>query len=92
MIHVDGFGNLITNVTYEVLDEIGAKDGSIFKVEVSGRQYSLLYARRFSAVDEGELVLLVAGGGYLELAVNQGNALELLGIGKGEAILLTLIE
>ncbi len=92
VIHVDGFGNLVTNVTYEVLDEIGAKDGSIFKVEVSGREYALPYARRFSAVNEGELVLLVAGGGYLELAVNQGNALELLGIGKGEAILLTLIE
>jgi len=92
VIHVDGFGNLVTNVTYEILDEIGAKDGSTFSVEVSGGEHVLPYVRRFSAVTEGNLLLLVAGGGYLEFAVNQGNAMERLGIGKGEVVRLTLNE
>ncbi len=89
VIHVDGFGNLVTNVTYEVLERIGTVDGSTFKVEVTGNEYTLPYARRFSAVPEGELLLLVAGGGYLEFAVNQGNAEERLGIGRGDSVRLT---
>jgi len=92
VIHIDGFGNLVTNVTYRVLDEIGVKDGSIFKVEVSGKEYAIPYARRFLAVLDGELVLLVAGGGYLELAINQGSAGERLGIKRGDAVRLVLIE
>ena len=88
VIHVDGFGNLVTNVTYEVLERIGAVDESSFEVEVSGKKYTLPYVRRFSAVPEGELLLLVAGGGYLEFAVNQGNARERLGIEKGDSVLI----
>jgi len=91
VIHVDGFGNLVTNVTYEVLESIGARDASTFKVEISGRTLTLHYVRRFSAVPEGELLLLVAGGGYLEFAVNQGNAEERLGLGKGGKARLTLL-
>ncbi|MBA7689847.1 Adenosyl-chloride synthase [subsurface metagenome] len=86
VIHVDGFGNLVTNVTYEVLDGLGAAEGSNFKVSISVREFTLPYVRRFSAVPEGDLLLLVAGGGYMELAVNQGNAGERLGIGRGETL------
>ena len=39
----------------------------------------------------GELLLLVAGGGYLEFAVNHGDARERLGIDKGDAVRLTLL-
>ena len=91
VIHVDGFGNLVTNVTYEELERIGARDGSKFKVEISDREYTIPYVRSFSAVPEGDLLLLVAGGGYLEFAVNQGNARERLGIDKGDSARLTLL-
>ena len=90
IIHVDGFGNMVTNVTYEVLDRLGVKGDSVFDVEVSGENYRLPYVRRFSAVPDGELLILVAGGGYMEFAVNQGNAQERLGIGKGEKVRITL--
>ncbi|UCD43936.1 MAG: S-adenosyl-l-methionine hydroxide adenosyltransferase family protein [Candidatus Bathyarchaeota archaeon] len=90
VIHVDGFGNLVTNVTYDHLGMLGVGDASRFRVEVGGREYLLPYVRRFSAVPEGELLLLVAGGGYMEFAVNQGNAEERLGIGKGAKALIKM--
>jgi S-adenosylmethionine hydrolase len=86
IIHVDGFGNLVTNITYGVLDQLGASGYSSFDVEVSGKEYRLPYVKRFSAVATGEPLILVAGGGYMEFAVNQGNAQEKLGIGKGEKV------
>jgi S-adenosylmethionine hydrolase len=84
IIHVDGFGNLVTNVTYEVLEQMGVTGDTRFEVEVSGKKISLPYVKRFSAVETGEPLILVAGGGYMEFAVNQGNAQEQLGLGKGE--------
>ena len=86
VIHVDGFGNLVTNVTYETLEKIGASGDARLKVTVRGRELDLLYAKRFSAVPEGEPLLLVAGGGYLEISVNQGNAAKRLGLSKGTQI------
>jgi S-adenosylmethionine hydrolase len=90
VIHVDGFGNLVTNVTYETLEEMGASGDARFKVEAGGCELDLPYARRFSAVPKGEPLLLVAGGGYLEISVNQGNAAEHLGLGKGDRVILHL--
>ena len=91
VIHIDGFGNLVTNVTYEVLDEIGARDGCTFSVNVHGEEFRIPYVLRFSAVPEGALLMLVAGGGYLELSVNTGNAHERLGVERGDKVNLTLL-
>lgn len=90
VIHVDGFGNLVTSVTYETLGKIGVSGDAWFKVTAGGRELDLPYARRFSAVPEGEPLLLVAGGGYLEVSVNQGNAAERLGLSKGDQVTLQL--
>lgn len=92
VIHVDGFGNLVTNVTYETLEEMGISGDAKFTVKARGSDLDLPYARRFSAVPEGEPLLLVAGGGYLEISVNQGNAAERFGLDRGEKIILQLIQ
>ena len=92
VIHVDGFGNMVTSVTYEVLEKLGVKDTGQFMVSVAGREFPLPYVRRFSAVAKGELLLLVAGGGYMEFAVNQGNAHEKLGFGAGEKVSFKLMK
>jgi len=92
VIHVDGFGNLVTNITSGTLREIGAVDGSRFAVNTHGREYQIPHVRRFSAVPKDELLMLVAGGDYLELAVNQGSAQAKLGVGRGEKLNLTLLD
>ncbi len=91
VIHIDGFGNIVTNITYEILENIGVKDDSFFEVEISGKDYKLPYVRRFSSVPEGDLLILVAGGGYMEFAINQGSAYKRLGIGKGEKVQIKII-
>lgn len=88
VIHVDDFGNLVTNLTYDLLEEIGVREGSIFRVKVKGMELEIPYVRSFSSVEVGELLALVAGGGYLEISVNQGNAAERLGISRGEKVTL----
>ncbi len=86
VIHVDGFGNVVTNITYETLTKIGVSDETVFKLTVDDKEYAAPYVRRFSAVKEGELLLLVAGGGYLEISVNQGSAAKRLVLSKGARV------
>jgi S-adenosylmethionine hydrolase len=88
VIHIDGFGNTVTNITYETLKLIGVDSKALFKLIVDDKEHIIPYVRRFSAVEKGELLLLVAGGGYLEISVNQGNARELLGMSEGTKIRL----
>lgn len=92
VIHIDGFGNLVTNITYDVLESIGADPGCFFAVNVHGTENRIPYVRHFSATPKNELLLLVAGGGYLEIAVNQGNAHKHLGIARGERVSLTFLK
>jgi len=88
VIHVDGFGNAVTDITYETLTSIGISGEARLMLMADGEEREVPYGRRFSAVREGELLLLVAGGGYLEISVNQGNAAKHLGLTKGAKISL----
>jgi len=91
VIHVDGFGNLVTNVTYETLEVAGIGLGSVLTVQAGARSYRMPLVRNFASVPVEDLLLLVAGGGYLEISVNQGNASIELGVGKGVEITLSLL-
>ena len=88
VIHIDGFGNTVTNITYETLESAGIDSEALFKLTVDDKKYTVPYVRRFSAVEKGELLVLIAGGGYLEISVNQGNAGKLLGLSEGTKIKL----
>lgn len=89
VIVVDGFGNLVTSVTYEDLEKAGLKLGSPLEVRIGTSTYRMPFVRNFSSVPVGELLLLVAGGGYLEISVNQGNASARLGVEKGVEVTLS---
>jgi len=86
IIHVDGFGNCVTNITYETLEKTNIKMDDKLKIKTLERTMNLPYVDRFSKVPVGEPLLLVAGGGYLELSINQGNAAEKMELKKGTQI------
>jgi len=88
IIHVDGFGNLITNITYNELKKLEVNSDSSILISTNKGNYSIPYVRNFSAVPIGDLLALVAGGGYLEISVNQGNAKKKLGIERDEEIII----
>jgi S-adenosylmethionine hydrolase len=90
IIHVDSFGNLVTNVTYEDLERMGISPENRLRLTVREKAYVLPYVRRFSAVPKGEPLMLVAGGGYLEISVNQGDASKYLSLSRGKRLKITV--
>jgi hypothetical protein len=77
VIHVDRFGNLVTSIRAPQLPPDAI-------VEVGGR--SAPVARTYARAARGELTGLVGSSGRLEVAVREGSAALVLGVGRGAAV------
>jgi S-adenosylmethionine hydrolase len=86
VIHVDSFGNLITNVSRELVDGVGR--GLPCVLEVSGRRIEGIL-RRYVDAAPGRLLALVGSAGLVEIAVRDGSARRKLGVGVGDPVVLT---
>jgi len=89
IIHRDRFGNLITNIEEENLREIEA--GKRIMVELKGRKREIKIQPSYGYGGKGELLATIGGTGFLEISVNQGDASEHTGAGKGSEIRIRAI-
>ena len=83
VIHVDAFGNLITNMSAGYLDRLGTQK---LTVTLNGAVIGGI-SRAYSDVPAGKALALVGSSGRLEIACFAGNAAEQFGAAPG-----TLVE
>ena len=81
VIHIDRFGNLITDVKGRSLHL-----GSI--IEVKGREIQGV-SRSYADVEEGELLALIGSSGRLELSVREGSAAQKLQAKVGDEVVVS---
>jgi hypothetical protein len=83
VIHVDRFGNLITNITREDYEAARAKvPGQTFKVLIAKQE--IVGLKEFYAEGQkGELLALFGSTNFLEISQNQGSAAKTLGADRG---------
>lgn len=89
IISIDHFGNIITNVTRNELEQSGVN--IIKTVVVKGKILGGL-KRTYSDVAENEYLALWGSGGFLEIAVNQGNAAKQLDCAINQEIIEIHLE
>ncbi|MFI5278956.1 MAG: S-adenosyl-l-methionine hydroxide adenosyltransferase family protein [Gemmatimonadales bacterium] len=80
IVHVDRFGTLITNIPAEMIAATAI-------VQLAARVVPI--SSTFGDVAPGEVVAFTGSGGTLEIAVRDGRADEVLGVGRGTDVLLT---
>jgi S-adenosylmethionine hydrolase len=88
ILHVDAFGNLMTNLTAEDIPA-DALDGGAIKLAVGGKQV-VKFARTFASGSQGEPIAFLGSVGYVEIAVNRGSAARTLGVNRGGEVTLDL--
>jgi S-adenosylmethionine hydrolase len=86
ILHVDRFGNCITNITVSDLEEYGI--GRKLSVEIAGDRVSGLYPT-YSMGPIGIPMALISSSGHLEVAVCNGNAAKALGVTGGDRLRVT---
>lgn len=81
IIYIDSYQNAITNISKELFDQVGK--GRRFEILVQSNHYKITRInKRYGETTAGELLALFNSSGLLEIAINMGNAAELLNIGK----------
>ena len=88
IIHIDNYENLVTNINRESFSKF--TQGSEFEISFRNQKYKVtkIY-ESYGDVRPGEIVALFTSDNILEIAINKGNAASLLGIDKGDPIVVT---
>lgn len=87
VMHIDRYGNLITNIPEAMIGKYDPH--SSFKI-YAGNTILKKISGSFSDVPDGEAVALIGSSGMLEIAINKGNAMTMLGIEKGAPVSLVI--
>lgn len=77
VIHIDHYGNLVTNITRDSIDAIGHDREFFIKF---GRESIDRIHSRYNDLEAGDCVCVFNDQNYLEIAIVKGNASELLGM------------
>ena len=87
IIHIDHYGNLITNIGEQLIkDHIGDGNYNIYVGNTKIREI----VDTFASVSQGEPAAYIGSSGMLEIAINKGNAKQMLDIEKGSPINIVL--
>lgn len=77
VLHIDHYGNAITNISRKVFDETGQGRPCLISF---GRENFESIHQVYHQVDNGDCVALFNDLGFLEIAIKNGNAAQLLGL------------
>lgn len=86
VIHIDGFGNMITNFRQQKLDSLGIVE--TLKVKMKNRKLSLKLRRAYAEAKNKEALAIVGSHDFLEISVNQGDAGATFKARRGDKITL----
>lgn len=87
VIQIDHFGNLITNIDRQTVQELGITNQSHLTVEIGHRVITGINVC-YEESEPGGVLALFGSRDYLEIAINQGDAGKILGISIGEIVQL----
>ncbi len=91
VIYIDSYQNAITNITKELYERIG-KDRH-FEIALQSNYYKLnRINKRYSDTSVGELLALFNSLDLLEVAINKGNAAELLNLTTSSTIRIKFFD
>jgi S-adenosylmethionine hydrolase len=86
IIHVDDFGNMVTNFTADWLESIGVKEN--VKVKIGKTMLRLRLCKAYAEVGVKKPLAIIGSHDFLEISVNQGNAAETFRAKVGDKVIL----
>ena len=87
---IDAFGNVISNISKDLFNKV--QNGRDFVLRFKRNETISNLSWHYNEVAEGEKLCLFGISNYLEIAINKGNASQLLGLYQDEAILIEFLE
>jgi S-adenosylmethionine hydrolase len=88
VVYVDRYENVYTNIHEK---ELKMTEWKAFQIRLSRHELIQSISEDFDALPAGEIVAFFDDTGYLQIAINEGNAAGLLGLKKGSHIIIEAI-
>lgn len=89
VIYVDNYQNVITNISREKFKEVGKNRK--FTISFRGEEIQTI-CESYSDVPVGEILALFGCNGHLEIAINNGKAGSLLGLGPNDPVRIEFLD
>ncbi len=89
VLKVDNFGNLITNISPELIPQVFIPDGK-YRLTVGGKEISKVL-HNYGDGGPNEPFGILGSAGLLEISVNRGSAARILGAQRGVEVLVELL-
>ena len=90
VVGVDRFGNVSTNMQDAHVTSLGVSRGDRVEVRLTFERYYATLADTFADAAAGELILYEDSYGLVTLAISNGNAARLTGVGVGDELRIAL--
>ena len=101
ILHIDKFGNMITNIPAEMLvEKLESLDSRLIRLRLVRTpivdtpeltRLDIMYRKTYGEAEKGEALCLTGSLGFLEIAVREGSASEWLKARLGDGIVFTII-
>ncbi len=85
IIHIDRFGNVITNISADMVFEDISFNGKI-KVLINKNSIMIPFVRSYGFVKKGEMLATIGSSNFFEISINQGSIAKKLSVDEGEIV------
>jgi S-adenosylmethionine hydrolase len=92
VLHVDDFGNIISNISKEDVEKVGIITGSTLLLRLGNKTVTLPFCSAYCNVPAGASLVLIGGSNFLEVAVNQDSAFRTFGAKVGDKFCVSEAE
>jgi len=86
VIHIDDFGNIITNIALKDVREVGIEEGKNLLLTLKKKGLTLRLCSAYGEVSSDMPLTIVGSSGFLEVAINRGNASQFFKSKAGDKI------
>jgi S-adenosylmethionine hydrolase len=74
VIHLDDFGNVVTNISLAEIGKLGIMVGATLRLVLGSTSSEMRFGRTYGEVAVGQPLSLIGSTGLLEISINRGNA------------------
>ena len=83
IIWIDAFGNLVTNISHEMFESLAGRNSAVIHAGIAKIER---LNHSYAEAEIGEPLAIIGSSNRLEISINQGNATQVLGLKRGDAV------
>ena len=91
VLHIDDFGNVVSNISEEDLEKMGICEGCSLRVKLDGKTLTLKFCSAYGEVAAKTPLAIIGSSDFLEISINQGTASRTFKAKIGDPIVIQLL-